>query len=76
MLQLNSSLIVSQILCWLLLVACAGQDPVAERTRQDVVQAVRYLTEARFVTGHVLPVDGGRLLGPAGPPEVGERDEG
>ena len=43
---------------------------------EDVVQAVRYLTEARFVTGHVLPVDGGRLLGPAGPPEVGERDEG
>jgi len=43
---------------------------------EDVVQAVRYLIEARFVTGHVLPVDGGRLLGPAGPPRAGERDEG
>ena len=35
---------------------------------QDVVQAVRYLIAAEFVTGHVLPVDGGRLLGPKGPP--------
>lgn len=36
----------------------------------DVVQAVLYLANAAFVTGHVLPVDGGRLLGPAGPPDV------
>jgi len=34
----------------------------------DVVQAVLYLVRADFVTGHVLPVDGGRLLGPSGPP--------
>lgn len=33
----------------------------------DVVSAVLYLAEADFVTGHVLPVDGGRLLGPTGP---------
>lgn len=36
---------------------------------RDVVQAVRYLVDAQFVTGHVLPVDGGRLLGPKGPPQ-------
>jgi len=35
---------------------------------EDVVQAVLYLAEADFVTGQVLAVDGGRLLGPAGPP--------
>jgi pteridine reductase len=29
----------------------------------DVVSAVLYLAEADFVTGHVLAVDGGRLLG-------------
>ena len=34
---------------------------------QDVVDAVLYLAQADFVTGHVLPVDGGRLLGPTGP---------
>jgi pteridine reductase len=28
----------------------------------DVAQAVRYLAEAPFVTGAVLPVDGGRRL--------------
>lgn len=33
----------------------------------DVVRAVLYLVEADFVTGHVLPVDGGRLLGQSGP---------
>ena len=37
-------------------------------TPEDVVAAVLYLAEANFVTGHVLPVDGGRLLGPKGPP--------
>jgi len=40
----------------------------------DVVQAVLYLAEASFVTGHVLPVDGGRLLGPTGPPNTGDED--
>ncbi len=34
---------------------------------EDVVDAVLYLVGAEFVTGHVLPVDGGRLLGPPGP---------
>lgn len=33
-------------------------------TPQDVVDAVLYLARASFVTGHVLVVDGGRLLGP------------
>jgi pteridine reductase len=33
----------------------------------DVVDAVLYLAGATFLTGHVLPVDGGRLLGPRGP---------
>lgn len=33
----------------------------------DVVQAVLYLVSADFVTGHVIPVDGGRLLGAVGP---------
>lgn len=42
----------------------------------DVVQAVRYLVEADFVTGHVLPVDGGRLLGPEGPPDAAAPSEG
>ena len=35
---------------------------------QDVVDAVLYLAHARFVTGQILAVDGGRLLGPTGPP--------
>ena len=29
----------------------------------DIVEAVRYLAAARFVTGVVLPVDGGGSLG-------------
>lgn len=33
----------------------------------DVVKAVLYLAEADFVTGQVIAVDGGRLLGPPGP---------
>ena len=33
----------------------------------DVVEAVLYLVSADFVSGHVLPVDGGRLLGATGP---------
>ena len=36
-------------------------------TPDDVVQALMYLIEADFVTGHIIPVDGGRLLGPSGP---------
>lgn len=35
---------------------------------EDVVEAVLYLVGADFVTGQILPVDGGRLLGPSGPP--------
>jgi pteridine reductase len=38
-------------------------------TPEDVVRAVIYLAQARFVTGQILAVDGGRLLGPAGPPD-------
>ena len=34
----------------------------------DVVQAVLYLAAADFVTGQLLAVDGGRLLGSPGPP--------
>ena len=34
----------------------------------DVLRAVLYLAEADFVTGQILAVDGGRLLGPSGPP--------
>jgi pteridine reductase len=41
---------------------------------EDVVQAVLYLASATFVTGHVLPVDGGRLLGPPGPPGTGDAE--
>jgi pteridine reductase len=33
-------------------------------TPEDVVQAVLYLAHAPFVTGQILVVDGGRLLGP------------
>jgi pteridine reductase len=41
---------------------------------EDVVGAVLYLADATFVTGHVLPVDGGRLLGPRGPADrAGDR---
>ena len=35
---------------------------------EDVVQAVIFLAGATFVTGQILAVDGGRLLGNAGPP--------
>ena len=37
-------------------------------TPQDVLGAVLYLAGASFVTGQVLAVDGGRLMGPTGPP--------
>lgn len=36
---------------------------------EDVVGAVLFFAQASFVTGQILAVDGGRLLGPAGPPE-------
>jgi len=35
---------------------------------EDVLGAVLYFAQAPFVTGQVLAVDGGRLLGPEGPP--------
>jgi pteridine reductase len=35
----------------------------------DVLDAVLFFAHASFVTGQILAVDGGRLLGPAGPPE-------
>lgn len=38
----------------------------------DVVRAVLYLAEAPFVTGQILAVDGGRLLGAAHPPHPHE----
>lgn len=49
-------------------------DRVAQRaalervgTPEDIVRAVHYLIQADFVTGQVLAVDGGRLLGERGP---------
>ena len=35
---------------------------------EDVAQAVLFFAGAEFVTGQILAVDGGRLLGPVGPP--------
>lgn len=40
-------------------------------TPDDVVQAVLFLAHSPFVTGQILAVDGGRLLGPTGPPTAG-----
>lgn len=37
-------------------------------TPRDVVDAVLFLANAEFITGQILAVDGGRLLGPSGPP--------
>jgi len=37
---------------------------------EDVAQAVLYLAGAGFVTGQILAVDGGRVLGPSGPPDA------
>ena len=34
---------------------------------EDVAQAVLFLASAEFITGQVIAVDGGRLLGPHGP---------
>jgi len=39
-------------------------------TPDDVVRAVIFLAQAPYVTGQVLAVDGGRLVGPTGPIEV------
>jgi pteridine reductase len=36
-------------------------------TPQDVVDAVLYLAHAPFVTGQILVVDGGRMVGPTPP---------
>ena len=36
---------------------------------EDVARAVLFFARADFVTGQILAVDGGRLLGPAGPPK-------
>jgi len=50
-------------------------DDLAERTPlqaignpEDVARTVLFLVESPYVTGQVIPVDGGRLLGPSGPP--------
>jgi NAD(P)-dependent dehydrogenase (short-subunit alcohol dehydrogenase family) len=32
---------------------------------EEIAEAVRYLASARFVTGHILPVDGGFVTGRA-----------
>jgi pteridine reductase len=49
--------------------ALADRTPLKRVGRpRDVIRAVLYLAEADFVTGHVMVVDGGRLLGPSGPP--------
>jgi pteridine reductase len=42
---------------------------------RDVVDAALYLADATFVTGQVLAVDGGRLLGPSGPTRSEPIDE-
>ena len=38
---------------------------------EDVAAAVIFFANADFVTGQILAVDGGRHMGPAGPPGVG-----
>ena len=38
-------------------------------TPEDVVAAVRFLAESPYVTGQILAVDGGRLLGSTGMPD-------
>lgn len=40
-------------------------------TPEDVARTVLFLAESPFVTGQVVAVDGGRLLGPTGPPSPG-----
>jgi NAD(P)-dependent dehydrogenase (short-subunit alcohol dehydrogenase family) len=43
-----------------------------EGTPEDVARAVRYLIEASYVTGVILPVDGGRHLATGEPPSPGQ----
>jgi len=40
-------------------------------TPEDVARTVLFLAESPYVTGQVVAVDGGRLLGPEGPPSPG-----
>lgn len=40
-------------------------------TPEDVVRTVVFLVQSPFVTGQIVAVDGGRLLGPSGPPQAG-----
>jgi len=40
-------------------------------TPEDVARTVLFLADSPFVTGQVVAVDGGRLLGPQGPPSHG-----
>lgn len=48
--------------------ALAGVTPLKRLgTPQDVVDAVLYLARAPFVTGQILVVDGGRMVGPTPP---------
>jgi pteridine reductase len=35
-----------------------------EGTPQDIADAVYYLASAHYVTGHIIPVDGGRMINP------------
>jgi len=44
----------------------SAEKSVLERvgSPDDVAQALRYLLEADYVTGHILVVDGGRLVRP------------
>ena len=51
------------------MVALRAQTPLQTLgTPEDVLGAVLFFAEAPFVTGQILAVDGGRLLGPEGPP--------
>ena len=46
-----------------ILAEMAGQSPVGRNgTPEDVAQAMEYLAEAKFVTGQVLPVNGGYVI--------------
>jgi pteridine reductase len=51
---------------WSALASAAALERVGAPS--DVVEAVVFLVGAEFITGQILAVDGGRLLGPSGPP--------